>query len=353
MGYMVLSIYKDKRLYFSRIVPCIFFLAALLFNTWILGGLSSNARSDADGLGFYSFNLNGFFNPGGYSKVLPDLNRRQFQHEGFAYFGLGLMILVGLGILVYIACIVKGRKISFEGSVILGIAIVSMMFALSPVITWGNAKLFTIPFPEFIKSLWGIFRSTGRYIWVTWYLAAFFSIKEVGRIRIGNKENGIVNLGLIVLICCLLIQVYDISGVLMSKHKNFTKSKEYKLSNEAFWDLAVQYRDFNFINMAYSVDNLGDYIEIAAYALKYDMAMTSYYFARAIDGMYDHKDSIDREGYRADTIYVFRAEEEELLHKYEHELRYYDLGKYVIGISWLDADGQVNDFIYEENKQIE
>lgn len=51
-----------------------------------------------------------------------------------------------------------------------------------------------------------------------------------------------------------------------------------------------------------------------------------------------------------DSIYVFLPEQTEMLKDNMHSLRYYYLEDFVIGISWLEKDGTVNNFLYEEVK---
>src|SRR6476620_9962596 len=56
--------------------------------------------------GKYSFNLLGFFNPMGYSVLFPDMPVFPDQYEGFAYLGLGIMVLCGFAL----AGVFRARK---------------------------------------------------------------------------------------------------------------------------------------------------------------------------------------------------------------------------------------------------
>lgn len=55
-------------------------------------------QASADGLGTYSMNMKAFINAQGFSDILRDLPYKWGQYEGFAYLGLGFILLFILAI---------------------------------------------------------------------------------------------------------------------------------------------------------------------------------------------------------------------------------------------------------------
>ena len=343
-GYCVLSIYKEKKIWLGSICPLISYIMAGILNTWFLGGFSSSARADSWGLGETNFNLNSFFNPRGFSVILPNLEGTPAQHEGFAYLGLGLIAIILISIIAEGLRFIKYRKMDIQISILLGISIISVLFAVANAYVWGSRELFTIPIPRKIAELWAIFRSTGRFIWIVWYIIAVFGIKTVSSFKL--KSNKCL-MGGIVLGLFAIIQLYDLSNVIVNRHKSYGTEVVYEYTEPEFWDSLLNFREFKHLCISYRVGIIGDYMELAAVATKYDLTLNAFYFARDIDGMWDSSEVIEREEAAPDTVYIFLPEQEALLKDCEHKLKYYTVGKYVIGVSWLDDEGNVNDFGYE------
>lgn len=188
----------------------VFFVGSAAITIALLGGFSGDFQSNLEGLGAFSMNLNSLFDSYGFSIFLGELSRygkggdRQF--EGFGYLGVGFIIL-----LVVAFCHIIGNrsfvvtKIKRNKSIICGIfftIIISLIFALSPDISLNDKLLIKIPFPEFIKTLWSIFRATGRGVWIVVYLIMF----AVGCVIIDIKKEKI---SYFVLGACLCIQLID------------------------------------------------------------------------------------------------------------------------------------------------
>lgn len=115
--------------------------------------------------GRYSFNLLGFFNPMGYSVLFPDISVFPDQYEGFAYFGFGIIVLCAFGI----AQRFFGTRQRDNGDwkAISIVAFVLLLFAASTVVTIGTLVLVNVPSTNPILC---IFRSSGRFVWVPFYL---------------------------------------------------------------------------------------------------------------------------------------------------------------------------------------
>lgn len=313
-------------------------------NLLLLGGFSSNAIGQADGFKAYSFNLNSFFNPRGFSRFIPNLDSASdFQHEGFAYLGAGAIGL--LIICVVINCInqfvIKKNRIKIQSTdlILICIGIIYLLIALSPVISFGNKELFEIPIPSLLAKMWAFFRATGRFIWPVWYLLVIYSVRKM-------QELGI-KAGIIILSSCMILQIFDISGVLESKHKRFAKTIMYQYTDDEFWQQLTQYREFKHICISFTDYKIDKWLKVGCIALKYDLTTNAFYFAREIDGMRYNTEALKWNEPKEDSIYVFLPEQTEMLEDNKHSLRYYYLKDFVIGISWLEEDGTVNNFSYE------
>ncbi|NLG05410.1 MAG: hypothetical protein GX567_16535, partial [Clostridia bacterium] len=102
----VLSEFFSKKPVLQCLVSIPAFSISSLATIWILGGFASGMSDGAPGLGFYSFNLNGFYNPQDWSAIFPNLEKyADGQYEGFAYLGIGVIVLFVLTVLLLILAV--------------------------------------------------------------------------------------------------------------------------------------------------------------------------------------------------------------------------------------------------------
>jgi hypothetical protein len=179
-------------------------MAPVLLLWWISGAFMLHYRNGSGGVshGVYSFNLLGFFNAYGWSKVLPSIPIvSPSQLEGFAYLGLGILAL--MAVLLFEAAIrLRRPQWPQRHWPLLAMAVALTAFAASTVLTIGPWVLFDHP----IKSpLLATFRSSGRFIWVVNYLIVLalvvFSLKRFGSVAAGA-----------VLCVALAVQVWDVGN---------------------------------------------------------------------------------------------------------------------------------------------
>jgi hypothetical protein len=327
-GYVFCSILKDKRVRIAQFVPGIAFLVGLVGNTWLLGGLSSGASGESNGLGEWSFNLNGFFNAKGYSRVfeaLPMYNGGQY--EGFAYLGLGIFVLLALGLIYFIICMVKCRKslkmngeFWMYGVVYVLMAIGLIMFAASPVVTFNDKLLFTYPHSSTLYHYWGYFRSSGRIIWPVCYLifiGAMVCNSSFWRGRKVYVANAIV-------FVCVLLQVFDLSGKLTDK-KEFYNSAEYdSFMKDDIWEELSKVDSVKHVVWASNYFDNKDIVYLADYAYNNGWTMNIYYFARDINVRENTEYSLDN--LSDDNIYIFNLDDELV-----YDLNYHEADGYIIG----------------------
>lgn len=148
-------------------------LAGLTLGSWYGLGYFSLDRSTqaAGGLGDYSANLNTLFNSMDKGWVLPGLPMFELQYEGYGYLGAGLLLLLLFwgGVRLWRKPIKEDAITWWPLAVAAGLL---TLLALSPRITVGTHVVVDV------LSWFGnshplhVFRSTGRFIWVGWYIVA-------------------------------------------------------------------------------------------------------------------------------------------------------------------------------------
>lgn len=337
--YILCSFFIQKKFKLKYIVPGITFLIGLVVNTYLLGGFSSSAEATSDGLGECSFNLNGLINPKGYSIFLRDMKMYyESQYEGFAYLGLGVIILLASAVVYAVICIrnKKSREsiIYVVGYFIISLALIA--FAASPEITLNDKLIIQLPYSSTLYRIWSIFRSTGRIVWPVCYFIYILVVVCNDRLwKTFNKGK----IAVVCLVSCVAIQVIDLSGNLAGKRDYFAPKIEYEspLEDEIWSELADDGSFKHIVWVSHNIDN-GRILHLAKYAHDNDMTMNTFYFARGIDVRDNTRNSM--QNLSDDCIYIFRADEEDNVEEYEKAANY-DMHKY-------EADG----YIIETTKEI-
>lgn len=263
------------------IFPLVSFLIGLVF--WIVFGLlvfSNNTNLDVGNIyGLYAFNLNSFFNSFGYySKFIPHLGMvTDQQHEGFGYLGMGMIIIVGIAF-VYLLFRTFTNKAYFNGKRILlplfALCFFLFLFSVSNKVSWGTEVLFTYKALPIIEKIGNIFRATGRFIWIVYYVIIIFSLVLFFKIK-ANKATKII-----VMVLLTGLQLYDIENLLTSRD---LKSGEFHTKlDDAQWikifknfDEIITYPPFT-NNLVYAMD----YQDLSFLALKSKKPITNGYVAR-------------------------------------------------------------------------
>lgn len=157
------------------------------------------------GFGTYSLNLLGLLNPQGTNAMLlPSLPQFDGQGEGFAYLGLGTMLLLLWALPVLLG---GTARVSWRRWLPLTIACLLMAtFALSHRITFGSAVLLELPLPSWAAFVGGTFRASGRFVWPLVYLllvTALWSLSHLAPARVGG----------VLLAIAVAVQLADTTGL--------------------------------------------------------------------------------------------------------------------------------------------
>ncbi|MEQ1608371.1 MAG: DUF6311 domain-containing protein [Hyphomonadaceae bacterium] len=153
---------------------------------WVTGVWSGPAGEMDGGFGWFKMNLLGLIDPSSrptsnWSYVVPDMPNWGGDYEGYAFVGLGGLILAGVA-----AWALPGIRKQLSLSILLpywpfAMALLGMaIFSVSRNATLGTVN-FYLPWPGFLHYLGELFRSTGRFIWPLYYALFFVGVLIASR----------------------------------------------------------------------------------------------------------------------------------------------------------------------------
>lgn len=267
-----------------------------LFISFLIG-LFSLSLGDllGEGYGFYSWNLNGFINPGEYSAVLPGLPLgTEGQTEGFSYLGLGNLILLPLGLFFFLkeGRLTKAWKLMVP---VLLVCLLFLLFALSNRAFANQHSLWDFQLPKKIEISFALFRASGRFIWPVYYMIVLFSL-----LNLVEKKNWVIP----ILLGALLLQFFDLQPLISSKHIPASLRYQSPLQSE-FWNEAAQVNQHVVLLPAAKAHSI--YQPFSLYARKNHLTLNWGYFSRAnLGAIKDHGDQLWND------ILIGQADEETL-----------------------------------------
>jgi len=306
-----------------QFLPLLCMFVSSVIMLFALGGFYGAGSVSGDGFGSFDGNLTAFINPLQYGSVFKGFELYgMFEFEGFAYLGAGLLLasLVIIGYCIYRKYIlVKTGESDINSGVeirdsqtnpddmcfstkciLIIVSIVCYLFACFPNFTFGKVRLFSIPVPSFVKSILGICRTNGRFIWIPMYIIIicilWFIAKRYEKIWIKMLFAAIV-----------IIQLYDISGLAKEYKRTYMSDYTYNsVWSELPEDVLEGKKQFVFM-----YDDSDIMMDTAFIAYLKGMEQNSFYYARTI---YDEIDSeiarYSKEFLKGkienDKVYIFR-----------------------------------------------
>lgn len=212
-------------------------IAAALAGGVLTGALGSGVEVSRYGYGELSMNLNAAWNPssrGGYawSRILPQQTQYPGQYDGFNYLGLGVLVLAlaALGYSLWKTLHQPGcaRRWWWRNLPLVLASLFLTLFAASNNLTLGNWKI-SIPFPQVLTDLCGIFRSSGRMFYLVGACILLFGVYTL-REAAGNSGRGRV-LACLLLAFVAALQLWDLSLVAAQKRQLFEQPVEATVVN--------------------------------------------------------------------------------------------------------------------------
>ncbi len=311
------------------------FCVAGILNLWILGAFYGGASAIGGGIGTFESNLNTFYNPLGEGITGISLPLYyDFQYEGFAYLGMGMLLIVLLLIVGAIGLLVLGQeerawkkylKEHHRQVLLLLLFVLFVLLAAGPIYSWNDHKLFAIPLPGIIGTVADIFRSNGRMIWVAYYTLMLVAFTAVDRLMRKSSQ-------IIILVLALLLQITDLSAVFADKQAYFNRVQTYSSEWEDPKLQQIMGAKSEFILME---DSTMMMMDAAYYAMKHHMSTNRFYYARNIDAKIDEqmgKYELElRDGSaRESAVYVFAKDG--FVGAAYPGLVCYEIGEHVIGV---------------------
>ena len=297
------------------VIYIVSYLTSSVFVFYLFGGFYGDVEVQGIGLGEYSANINTLINPQGYSLFFGSLPIIASQSDGLCYLGISGIILLIIGIV----SIIKNHKTVFSGNkkVAACIFIVTLMiwiFALSPVVALGDSYVdYSFLVPEFIEKLWGIFRSTGRFMWPIGYL--------VMMIGIVNSERLLKRFYSVLLVILVILQFVEYSPYMIGQHKLFNEYEHISFTADAFekYDFS-EYKHIQFMKGYSHIDYYSSedcYNILTGYtklAIDKGLTVSNFHFSR------DYKTSVENQIMKSyeellsgnpdkETIYIFEKNE--------------------------------------------
>ena len=199
----------NRKVIFDTVLRAAFVFFWAIVALYVAGSFTKGMNPDAGGYGYYSFPLDGWFNPvdPNFSSILRawPLDAGQ-AFEGYQYIGFGLIVLIAAAVVLYVmtpeAREAKGFLIKLKP--------LTLPFAALFVIAMSNhpqfygIDIFKVGLPELLKGPLGVLRASGRLVWPITYCMVLTALVVLFK----SRPRTIA----IMLPLVLVVQAYDLQG---------------------------------------------------------------------------------------------------------------------------------------------
>ncbi len=260
----------------------------------------------AAGLGYFSWNLNGLFNPLKFSAIFNALPLgAEGQYEGFSYLGVGNLLLIPIALILFLKKDHLTRRLYYFLPFVI-ISILLILFSLSNKAFVNAQPLWNFDYPKYVQIVFSLFRATGRFIWPVFYFIVLFGLISVIR----NTR-----LSVLIITLALILQFIDLQPLFAEKRYNTFSLYQSPLQSE-FWQEAAETNRHVFIIPASKAHAI--YEPLALYARQNQLTVNWGYFSRAdLNAIRIHGEQVWEElkaGHSdRETIYVFWGSDWETL----------------------------------------
>ena len=210
---------------------------------YMWGGFDGKMAASTKGLGVSSANVNALFNSFGMTgwSFSPTFPVNPGQMSGFAYIGCSGILLIVMAIIL----VIKNRSRVWEGMKRRKVDILAVffmfltffVFALSFKVYLGSRLLVEYPLPEPVKKLFGVFRTTGRFMYPVFYGIIIIAIVVI--FKLWKTRNVYIFLAI-----CAVLHLVEFSKMIDSLHDTYFNKYwdggSIYMNNDAFWeDVAI------------------------------------------------------------------------------------------------------------------
>lgn len=331
LGYCTADFMAYKHFKRNLLVLAAYLVSAGITIFLLGGGGGHGVALVAKGFRTMSFNLNGLFDPQGWSCIYQDLPLYgDGQYEGFAYLGAGgILLLLFCGTLLIsnenLKKIIADYRCEIASLTV--VILISLIFALSPTVTLNERILADFSLPYFIEKYWAIFRSTGRFGWVIFYTLLLCLC--IVLCRIVNTRTAVTFIAL-----CAAIQIYDIHTEIVGRHMQYSQTVTYETvyDNEFsdFWGPLGENDTIR--HVMFTIPMTGENLyAMADWALGHNKTINYFYFARQYDGFEDNLEAALANPDETEIFLFPEYIEEEKQKCLQYDLNYYLVDDYIVG----------------------
>jgi len=308
--FLIDTFYKNKKIKdflinssFSLIIVLIFMFVFGYFEAEIMGAVSR-------GYGKFGLDVLGIFDPQTNDDSLDWSfflnNIKGTSLEGFNYLGLGGIILLTIGLVIYLFKIFTNknyftRTIKNNLGLVLIILFLSS-WAITSNIYFKGVEVFSFPLHNYILGVLSIFGATGRFFWPVYYLLIILSLFYLYK----NLEK---KYSLIILISILCIQIVDIAPGLSNYFLHKKHINKPKIFQDEIWKtIPKNYEKFRttylFNNYGPIFSSLNHFLGTSQIAKTDIVLSTSLSRSKAAQARYNFNKSLYNKKLPADTAYV-------------------------------------------------
>lgn len=251
------------------------------------------------GFGLYRAELLTLIDPDEiWSAVLPDIVDGRGGDTGFAYLGLGVLMLIAPAAASWI--VAPRLRISRRHWTLLALAVSFTFFAFSNMIGVFDTTVLTIPLPRQIEPLLVAFRASGRFIWLPAYLVMLLLI--IAAVRWAGPRRGAA-----ILVAAVALQLFDLQPAMSFFRTTFAATWQNP-ARSAFWSEAV--RSYRRIALVPADAQVDIYLPMAMLAAENGVAINVAYLARHDTSALEAERAevlatVDRGTLDPSTLYVF------------------------------------------------
>ena len=266
---------KKLTIIFSKFLVLLL-LALLTFGYFMIG-----KGAGGKGFGKFNANLNSFFDPDQiWSITINNLSTPESGYEGFAFPGIGIFLAIVIALLTILFKNPQNKGLNLRIYYpIITVSLVAYFFALSNNITLGQNIIYTYQVPDFFTFLTKTFRSSGRFVWILFYLIIVGSLIFIFK----SYTKRTLRIILILIVSLQFIDLHEAKGYFSTKFNNPTvyngrSSKWASPMKDSFWELTG--KNYKQVNYVYTKNRPEDYFPISHYAAKNNMRINTGYFSR-------------------------------------------------------------------------
>jgi len=267
----------------ERILPALAFIVLIMwqYGYFVVGVQNVSATL----FGETKMNLLSIVDSDGiWSKIIPNQQQGSLEYEGFAFLGLGVILMLTAIFFAEIFC--RKNLYSFNNKFrekkffpLIIIAIFLTLLALSNRISLGSKELFNLELYDVLNAFLGIIRSSGRMFWVAYYLILFSAIYAIISLC---KNKMSTNKTALMLAVFFIVQFVDMSNALrqikFEMKIRYENKDSFVLHQSDFWEnVKNKYQKIIFLPVS---GNPRKYNSIAYFAAINHLKINSGYVAR-------------------------------------------------------------------------